>query len=140
MNYKIITGMSQEYFDNIGKLMLESWIQYWPSNFYITVYTEDIINFNHPRVIFESLDNMEQEYHDFQNAIMKLERRTKTFAKKAWPIINCTKYPVSCNTNQLFDLIPKRAIIPCGQGPVYRLPAIIEVKSQVVKCGEFRNP
>lgn len=100
MNYKIITGMSQEYFDNIGKLMLESWIQYWPTNFCITVYTEDIIDFDHPRVLFEPLDNMEQEYHDFQNAVMKLERRTKTFAKKAWPIIT----HLASNTGRLIWL------------------------------------
>ena len=87
MKYTVITGMSQEYFDNIGKHMLHSWIEFWPEHFSITVYTEDAIDFQHPRVQFESLCNLEQEFHDFQNATMKLERRTKTFAKKAWPIM-----------------------------------------------------
>lgn len=87
MSYTVITGMSRDYFDTIGQHMLESWLTYWPVSFSITVYTEDTIEFDHPRVKFESLDNMEQPFHDFQKSSMKLERRTKTFAKKAWPIM-----------------------------------------------------
>lgn len=87
MSYTVITGMSNDYFNLIGQHMLESWLTYWPTNFSIIVYTEDEIDFDHPRVMFESLSNMETAYHEFQATPMKLERRTKTFAKKAWPIM-----------------------------------------------------
>jgi len=79
--------MSADYFNLIGRHMLTSWLTYWPADFSIIVYTEDTIDFDHPRVIFESLDSMETAYHDFQASPMKLEKRTKTFAKKAWPIM-----------------------------------------------------
>lgn len=88
MSYTVITGMSNDYFNLIGKRMLESWLIYWPENFSIIVYTEDDIDFDRPRIIFESLADMEPAYHKFQKAeVKKRERRAKTFAKKAWPIM-----------------------------------------------------
>lgn len=87
--YKIITGMSSQYYNEIGKHMITSWLEYWPTDFKLVVYTEDkdTLPITDPRISIVSLDTMGQEYKDFQNSKMKLERRIKTFAKKAWPIM-----------------------------------------------------
>jgi hypothetical protein len=71
--------------------MLESWLLYWPKDLTITVYTEDFINFNSDRVKFISLDTMDLTYFEFLNSKLKLNDRAKTFAKKAWPIMENLK-------------------------------------------------
>jgi hypothetical protein len=95
MNYTVITGMSKSYFDNIGKTMLESWITFWPENFSITVYTEDLEelqSFKNPRINFISLDTFSEGYREFQKKdFKKLNSRIHTFSKKAWPIIENLK-------------------------------------------------
>ena len=90
--YNIITGMSESYFNKIGKSMIESWLKFWPVNYTLVVYTEDTIDFVHDRVKFISLDTMDQDYVKFQNQdFTKLNSRVKTFAKKAWPIMENLK-------------------------------------------------
>lgn len=67
--------------------MIDSWLTYWPEDLTLTVYTEDVLPINDPRVLVVSLDTMGDEYLNFQNARFKLETRSKRFAKKAWPIM-----------------------------------------------------
>lgn len=89
MKYQIITGMSKSYFENIGQHMIESWLRYWPSNFNLKIYSEDNLNISNKRLEIISLDKFGIEYHNFQNSnIIKLNARSKTFAKKAWPIMS----------------------------------------------------
>jgi hypothetical protein len=86
--YQIITGMSQNYYDLVGRYMIESWLAYWPKEFILNIYTEDNLSLSHPRINIISLDTMGEEYHKFQNEnLLKLNDRTKIFAKKAWPIM-----------------------------------------------------
>lgn len=85
--YNIITGMSLEYYNNIGKHMLESWFKYWPKDLNITIYAEESLPVNNPRANIVYLSTMGEEYEKLQNEKMKLARRIKTFAKKAWPIM-----------------------------------------------------
>lgn len=86
--YQVITGMSQVYYDLIGKEMISSWLKFWPENFVLEVYSEDDLNITHPRINVISLKTMDDDYHNFQNLkLNKLSDRTKTFAKKAWPIM-----------------------------------------------------
>lgn len=86
--YEIITGMSQKYYDLVGNYMLSSWLNYWPTDFTLTIYTEDDLKINHPRLKIVSLDTMDHRYHDFQKESRgKLNERSKIFAKKAWPIM-----------------------------------------------------
>ena len=88
MKYHIITGMSKTYFDHIGRDMILSWIKFWPKNFSLTVYSEDKLVIDSDRVNIISLDEMGREYKNFQDFNDgKLNHRSKTFAKKAWPII-----------------------------------------------------
>lgn len=95
MNYTVITGMSKSYFDNIGKTMLESWITFWPENFHITVYTEDLEelkSFKNTKINFVSLDTFSEGYREFQKKdFRKLNSRVHTFSKKAWPIMENLK-------------------------------------------------
>lgn len=79
--------MSLQYYNEIGRHMIESWLKYWADDFNLVIYTEDELPIDNPRISIVSLDTMGQEYQDFQNTKMKLERRTKTFAKKSWPIM-----------------------------------------------------
>jgi len=83
----IITGMSQEYYDSIGKHMIQTWLEFWPDTYTLSVYTEDHIDINHKRINIINLDTMDAEYHKLQNEKMKLGDRIKRFAKKAWPIM-----------------------------------------------------
>lgn len=89
--YKIITGMSRSYYDNIGKSMVESWLSYWPKEFELTIYSEDDISFlESSRIKIIHLNTLGEKYIKFQNADYKkskLKDRMKTYAKKAFPII-----------------------------------------------------
>ena len=85
--YNIITGMSLQYYNEIGQHMIESWLKYWPVDFKLVIYTEDTLPINNSRISIIGLDTMESHYVDFQNSKMKLESRIKKFAKKAWPIM-----------------------------------------------------
>ena len=90
--YQIITGMSKKYYDHIGQDMIKSWLEYWPTNLILTVYSEDDLRIDHPRIQIVSLSTMDQTYHDFQNhTSKKFNERSKTFAKKAWPIMENLK-------------------------------------------------
>lgn len=85
--YKIISGMSINYYNTIGKHMLLSWLKYWPKEFSITVYSEDKLPIRNSRIKVIDLNTMGEEYEKIQQEKMKLANRTKTFAKKAWPIM-----------------------------------------------------
>lgn len=86
--YKIITGMSNEYYDLIGKEMISSWLKFWPENFSLEIYTEDKLKIKNPRIRITSLDTMDSMYHEFQSTeTKKFNERSKIFAKKAWPIM-----------------------------------------------------
>jgi hypothetical protein len=90
--YKIITGMSKKYYDHIGKDSVQTWLEYWPKKFTLTIYSEDKLDINHKRINVISLDTMDQEYHNFQSrTVKKLNDRSKIFAKKAWPIMENLK-------------------------------------------------
>lgn len=87
--YTVITGMSRSYYDNIGKYMLDTWVNFWPSNFTIKVYTEDDLSvIATDRIEVISLDTLDAEYHKFQNDNLDhLASKCKVYAKKAFPII-----------------------------------------------------
>lgn len=85
--YKIISGMSINYYNTIGKHMLSSWLKYWPKEFSITVYSEDKLPIRNSRIKVIDLNTMGEEYEKIQQEKMKLANRIKTFAKKAWPIM-----------------------------------------------------
>jgi hypothetical protein len=91
--YKIITGMSKKYYDRIGKKSISTWLEFWPETFTMTIYSEDQLDIKHERIKIVSLDTMDREYHDFQVSGVgrKLNDRSKTFAKKAWPIMENLK-------------------------------------------------
>jgi len=85
--FNVITGLSQDYYNTIGQKMIESWLDYWPQDMQLTVYTEDQLKLDHPRIKTVNLDTMDSDYHQFQQHKMKLATRAKKFAKKAWPIM-----------------------------------------------------
>jgi len=86
--YKIITGMSKEYYYLIGKDMIDAWLKFWPEELILHIYTEDDLKIDNTRIQIIQLDSMDDEYHKFQNQeLSKFDLRTKTFAKKAWPIM-----------------------------------------------------
>lgn len=91
MAYEIITGMSLDYYNNIGKYMIESWLKFWPKDFILNVYTENILPINNNRINVVDINNIDDKYVEFQNANFKLADRAKRFAKKAWPIMKHLK-------------------------------------------------
>lgn len=87
MKYNIITGMSLEYYNNIGQHMIDSWLEFWPEEYSLSVYTEDALPISNDRVNIIDINDIDPMYTEFQNAKFKLESRSKRFAKKAWPIM-----------------------------------------------------
>jgi len=87
MTYDFITGMSLEYYDIIGKHMIESWLKHWPKECKLKIYAEDNLPILDDRIEVIDLNNIDPKYTEFQNASFKLGRRSKKFAKKAWPIM-----------------------------------------------------
>jgi hypothetical protein len=89
MKYNIITGMSLEYYNRIGKDMLATWEKFWPESFSILVYSEDNLSFiETKRITYIDLNSISNEYIKFQkDDLSNYNSRIKVFAKKAWPII-----------------------------------------------------
>jgi len=78
--------MSNAYYEKVGNYMLRSWAKNWSPFFHLTVYTEDIIPFDHERIHCESLSQFTE-----LSAFLKEEHsnsRCGMFGKKSWPIMH----------------------------------------------------
>ena len=132
--YHIITGMSQNYYDLVGCHMISSWLEHWPKEFVLNVYTEDKLNLSHPRINIISLDTMGVEYHKFQNEnLLKLNDRAKIFAKKAWPIMQNLKE----NTGKLLWL--DADVITVGEITKEWLDSLLSKKDFSAHFGVFQS-
>ena len=57
MSYTIISGMSLDYYNNIGQAMVESWLRYWPKEYTLKIYTEDTLPINNNRIQLININN-----------------------------------------------------------------------------------
>jgi hypothetical protein len=58
--FEVVTSMSQSYYDKIGNVMLNSWIEKWPEDVKLRVYTEDGLKLpQHPK--YEVYDVFKEE-------------------------------------------------------------------------------
>jgi len=57
MIYTIVTSLNKKYWDEISKVNIETWIQRLPANVNIVIYSEDKIDYSHPRLTFYNLYN-----------------------------------------------------------------------------------
>jgi len=114
--YAAITSMDRKYYDHCGRAMLRSYKQHWSTLFPLYVYNEDDFQIK-VKTVTPFGWNLGQEYVNFQNR--HSNSRVKTFAKKAFPIIDAMQN-IDCERliwldadtiikaqmpTQLFDLI-----------------------------------
>jgi hypothetical protein len=86
MKIAVITSFNKEYYNNIGKECVSSWLSFWPTELNLTCYVEEF-NLNiSDRINQISFDKLPKEYYEFQNS--DLGSRIKIFAKKAYSIIH----------------------------------------------------
>ena len=78
--------MSNAYYERVGNYMLRSWAKNWSPFFHLTVYTEDVIPFEHERIHYETLDQF-ADLNVFLNE-KHSNSRCGMFGKKSWPIMN----------------------------------------------------
>ena len=58
--FEVVTSMSQSYYDKIGNVMLNSWIEKWPEDVKLRIYTEDGLELpQHPK--YEVFDVFKEE-------------------------------------------------------------------------------
>ena len=91
MTYATVTTMNQEYFDNIGYQMIESYIKYWPKNINLYVYTENFtLPYNESNVI--GLDIFEKCNPNLQKFINGSRKNiTRKFSYKAYSWMHACK-------------------------------------------------
>lgn len=86
MNTVVITSFDENYYNNIGKECVSSWLKFWPEDLNLTCYVEEFTLTATKRINQVSFDNLSKEYYEFQNS--ELGSRIKIFAKKAYSIIH----------------------------------------------------
>ena len=55
MTYTVVTSLNKKYWDEISKVNIETWIKRLPENVNIIIYSEETINYFHPRITFYNL-------------------------------------------------------------------------------------
>ena len=83
MKIDVMTSFSREYYDNLGKWSVSTFLKYWPEDIRLLAYVEGCKMEDHPRIKQIPLASLDAEFHNFQNSD-KWKARTKTFAKKGY--------------------------------------------------------
>lgn len=86
MSIAVITSFNEEYYNQIGKYSVASFLSKWPSDINIVCYVEECELTETHRVIQIPFTDLGQSYVDFQNSDYK--NRVKVFAKKGYSIIH----------------------------------------------------
>lgn len=90
MTYATVTTMNQEYFDNIGYQMIESYIKYWPKDIKLYLYLENFtLPYNEPNII--TLDINKCCNPNMQSFINDSKKSMRRFAYKAYSWIHACK-------------------------------------------------
>jgi len=67
MTYTIITSLNKEYWNRISKVNIKTWIERLPANVNIVIYSEEQIDYSHPRLIFYNLYDESPKLVNFIN-------------------------------------------------------------------------
>ena len=82
-----VTSMNKEYYDSIGKVMLESWLKYWPGEISIILYAEKFVpDLVDRRLIIKDWD--ESCLINFKDYIKLAKGPALKFAKKGFAFLN----------------------------------------------------
>lgn len=86
---KIITSQSYSQWTSYGKYSIDSFLENWPEECRLLVYTEDYdkLSHNNPRIEIVNLKTVNEDYNAFIND-KTVWYRAKNFAHKAWAIID----------------------------------------------------
>lgn len=87
--YAFITSMNQQYYDHIGRFMLESFLKYAPKHFVLHLYAESIIS-KLPKalnlVIYDWNKVCKEDWEKF--AVKTDDNSARKFGKKGWASIH----------------------------------------------------
>lgn len=88
MKFHTITSFNQQYFEDLGRDCVDSYLQHWPKDIPITCYVENfrIDHYQDPRVHQVDFDQMPPGLAEFAKEHTK--SKTLKFAKKAFSIIH----------------------------------------------------
>ncbi len=86
MNIEVITSFNSEYYQNIGRACVSSWLEHWPKNMILTCYVEDCRLESHVRLCQIPFSELGSSYQAFQKR--DIHSQEKKFAKKAYSIIH----------------------------------------------------
>jgi len=79
-----VTTMNKEYFDYIGKVMLKSWVEFFPKNYVLHLYLEDFtVKTNDSRIIVEDWTDVQQLHSQWDNTRGSSNARHRKFTYKA---------------------------------------------------------
>lgn len=84
-----ITSMNKPYYDNIGKLMIESWAKFWPEDCKLIVYQEGF-----EIDVFKKVEGVDwkeccyQTWNEFAKKVDDPSNRAQTFGKKGFSMID----------------------------------------------------
>lgn len=83
---EVITSFDEKYYNNIGKVCVDSWLEYWPKELNLTCYVEEFSLPPNSRIKQISFEQLSNSYFDFQKS--NENDRVKVFAKKAYSVIH----------------------------------------------------
>lgn len=95
-----VTSMHREYYDSIGKVMLESWLKYWPEEISMILYAEGFVpDIKNQRLVIK--DWHEKCSENFSTYQKMVKGPALKFAKKGFSFLNSME---NVNTDRLIWL------------------------------------
>ena len=79
-----VTTMNKEYYDSIGRVMIETWKEFFPQNYVLHLYLEDFnLDEKDPRVIIEDWNDVMFYFNQWDNLRGSNSNRHRKFTMKA---------------------------------------------------------
>lgn len=89
MEITCITAMSKDYYDRIGKIMIDSWLATWPSNYSLHVYSEDIESLDNDAKLINIHDVCDPDLQSYLDYIGT--HRSRVFTYKVYSFIHAAR-------------------------------------------------
>ena len=85
-----VTTMNKAYYDGIGRVMIATWLEYFPSNYILHLYLEDFtLDIDDTRVIIEDWNSVNELFEIWKSTRFSDNSRHQKFTLKALTQIAC---------------------------------------------------
>lgn len=90
MQIEVITSFTKDYYDHVGRHSITSWLEYWPKDIPLTVYTENCTLDANDRIKQFDIANLDEEFYGFLRD-PEIKNRHKIFARKGYSWVHAVQ-------------------------------------------------